>query len=85
MINERRLAYEGAVELFTKDKALGRIGATAEQETAQVKSKGKKVAKPATTIRMSGKYKVNHRPTPTRTKLRSGKVPVATTVVSATE
>lgn len=27
IINERRLAYEGAVELFTQDKELAKIGA----------------------------------------------------------
>jgi large subunit ribosomal protein L47 len=38
VINERRLAYEGAVERFTQDKALGKLGATAEREAASLKA-----------------------------------------------
>ena len=46
VINERRLAYEGAVEQFAKDKALGKIGAVAEQEAAKKRTKpGKKMGK----------------------------------------
>jgi len=62
VINERRLAYEGAVARFAKDKALGKIGAEAEQEAAKVKvkkkkTKGKKVAKPAASTLVQGKSK----------------------------
>lgn len=42
VINERRLAYEGAVERFAKDKALGKIGAVADREAAKERMKGKK-------------------------------------------
>lgn len=46
VINERRLAYEGAVERFSQDKALGKFGATAEREVILAKTKPapKKVA-----------------------------------------
>jgi len=47
VINERRLAYEGAVERFAEDKALGKIGAVAEREAAKERAKeGRKAVKP---------------------------------------
>jgi hypothetical protein len=42
VINERRLAYEGAVERFAQDKALGQIGAVAKQEQEAAKAKTQK-------------------------------------------
>ncbi|KIM89066.1 hypothetical protein PILCRDRAFT_812964 [Piloderma croceum F 1598] len=60
VINERRLAYEGGVARFAKDKTLGKIGAEAEQEAAKAKEKkpkGKKVAKPAVASLVQGKSK----------------------------
>jgi len=39
VINERRLAYEGAVERFSQDKALGKLGATAKRETMLAKKR----------------------------------------------
>jgi hypothetical protein len=74
VINERRLMYEGAVARFAKDKALGKIGAEAEQEAAKAKAKekkpkGKKVAKPAATALIAqGKSKG-------RKKARSKEIP----------
>lgn len=46
VMNERRLAYEGAVERFSQDKALGKWGATAEQE-AMLAEKGPTAKKKA--------------------------------------
>lgn len=59
MLNERRLAYEGAVARFVKDKAHGKIGAEAEQEAAKAKAKEKKPKgkKVAVTLRVQGKSK----------------------------
>jgi hypothetical protein len=76
VINERRLAYEGAVERFAKDKALGKIGAVAEQEaTKKPRTKGRKVAKLAATAPRS---KADPRRTQMRMKSITGEVPTTT-------
>jgi len=56
VLNERRLAYEGAVERFARDKTLGRLGATAERE-ARMTKKGmnQKATKKGDTTHKRGK------------------------------
>jgi len=68
VINERRLAYEGAVQRFQKDKTLGKIGAVAEQEAAKERMKRKKEVKPAVTPRPQSRRNVGRRHVRTRMK-----------------
>lgn len=68
VINERRRVYEGAVERFAEDKALGKIGAVAEQEAAKEKMKVKKAFTPPTKIQ--GKNTTGRRQIRMRTKSR---------------
>jgi len=79
VINERRLAYEGAVERFAQDKALGKIGAVAKQEAAK-KMKGKKLVTPA---RALGKGTNGRRQMQTRTKSRRVVAPINVNPVAA--
>jgi hypothetical protein len=83
VINERRLAYEGAVERFAKDKTLGKIGAVAEQEAAKEKMKGKKTAKPPAAAQVQGRRNTKRRHTRPRTKSFTGEVPTATPSVAS--
>ena len=62
VLNERRLAYEQAVERFSQDKALGKLGATAEREALPAKKH-----KPATKVSgMNGKETIRRRRTQAR-------------------
>lgn len=38
VINERRLTYDGAVERFAADKAIGKFGAAKKEEAAKIRA-----------------------------------------------